>query len=264
MRRSLLSCVPLLCLLFLPALAARADPAAIVTDVHGSVVLRQAERSSVPLKLFDTVQEGQRFVVARDARLVLFVPRAAAEFIMQSPGAYRIRAGELQAIDAASVPVRRAVAPVLAHLKLREGRMAQAAVVMRGPQSGDLALLEPAGETAADDARRFHWRDDRAQPGRATSYRFILADREGEPVVDLRLQGTALTLPENVVLRPLERYTWGVVRADEADRPVTVGQSFVVLPEDAQAASTRRLYGLLMAQQEQDGGRAVQRGSAAR
>lgn len=256
MRRALLWCA-----LLLPALAAQADPAAVVTDIHGSVVLRQAARTSVPLKLFDTVQEGQRFVLARDARLVLFLPRAAAEFIMQSPGAYRIRAGELQAIDAAPVPVRRAVAPLLTHLKLREGRMAQAALVMRGPQPGDLALLEPAGETPAEDARHFRWRDDRARPGQAMSYRFILADGEGEPVLDARLEGASLTLPENVVLRPLERYTWGVVRADDAARPVTVGQSFVVLPEDAQAASTRRLYGLLMAQQERDGLRAVGRGS---
>ncbi|QJR16954.1 hypothetical protein [Usitatibacter palustris] len=169
----------------------------LVTDVSGTVTGKGAKA----VRALDVVRTGERVRLAAGAKASLFVAEGALLYTVEGPAEI---SNAKTGLVAATGKLPEAIKLNDAYRKLRVDDPAhvQATLVMR--TVGEVRALSPEGVVAPSDARRFAWKKG------AGKLRFELVTDEGRLLHAMETEDLGLTLPEEVVLKPGQRYVWGL------------------------------------------------------
>jgi len=188
----------------LPAFSAQgAAPAAMVTDLQGSVVRSGGQRLAILAELGAAAQ----LELGADARVTLVHFASGRQFNLEGPGAFRVTGTGVESAGTGRVIAGAALAAAYANVQLRPSRVAQASFSMRG--SGDelvVKLDSPAGTWLLDERPAFRWQ----KIAGATTYRFRLTDNTGRVLHEATTGDDAAMLPAAVTLKAGETYAWQV------------------------------------------------------
>ncbi len=186
-----------------PALAQRAVPVAMVTDISGAVKLTSGP-STLSAGIATELPADAKIDVPAGGRLVVLVLATGDEFTLSGPVTAQVRANGL-----AGTPTERLVrrASAVGTVKLKPDRLVQAAVTLRSSRRPEaLPLLTASGTTVLDSKPVFRWK---AIEG-AGPYRFELQDAAGAVLHEARVEATELRLPGSLALADGKTYSWEV------------------------------------------------------
>lgn len=188
----------------LAAFAAQgAAPAAMVTDLQGSVVRSGGQRLAILAELGTAAQ----LELGADARVTLVHFASGRQFNLEGPGAFRVTGRGVESAGSGRVIAGAPLAAAYANVQLRPTRVAQASFSMRGIADELLVKLDsPAGTWLLEERPAFRWQ---RLPG-ATAYRFRLTDNTGRLLHEATTGEDAATLPAAVTLKAGETYAWQV------------------------------------------------------
>ena len=229
----------------------QAPGVALVSDLAGTAHLKGHKE---PLALMAELPPNLPVTLKKGARITFVSLRSGAETTLTGPGRFRLDPqGEAHGLANGK---RRQVA-VLSSVRLRQGALAQASVVMRAvPDAGGAAMTPgPFSLSATPD---FRWRP----AGADATYHFRLQDPQGQVLFELTQGECEIKVPEHLALAAGTAYTWvlDTRRADGSEARQS-GQVQVVAKAVREALlasrpaldapfSERLVYAALLEQQE--------------
>jgi len=193
-----------------PTLAQKTPVFAMITDVHGAVTLSRGGAMLTPT-VAGEIAPVMKIEVKDGARLVMLELSSGDELQLAGPATADVGPNGITAAGGKLIRKSTRVGPV----KVREGGLAQAAVVMRAALPIQrLPLLTLHGTATMEANPVFQWQ---AVEG-VGPYRFELTDANGKVLLEVRTEATQLKLPEGIALAEGGAYTWEVSarRADGA------------------------------------------------
>lgn len=201
------------------------EPVALVTELAGKATVG-ANAQAAPLELLQDLLPGARVTLATGARAVVVHTASGVVYELTGPGAFRVQARTVEAVDSKARIVRRDLPPEIRAYKLNPAVAAQASVIMR--ESPPLRLAGPNGGVLSDDELRY------SVPGSLRDTQLEVLDETG--TVLLRLDGSGLfDLKGRHAWSPGQRYVVRVKGLDARSRPATLEAAFQLLPPDAVA-----------------------------
>jgi hypothetical protein len=182
----------------------------LATEIQGSV-LKGRGNALGPMRTLDRVVAGERMVVRAKSRLVLYVADEGALYTITGPAEIQATGKGLRAAQG-TLPPPSELGAGYTGLKFSIPDLVQGSLVMRagaGPR-----VESPEAFVSAEEARRFRW-----TPGPG-SLRFELATDKGELLHRTDAFDGALDLPAEIVLKPGEKYVWGIGATGTTTPPV--------------------------------------------
>lgn len=187
------------------AVAAAADPVALVTELSGAARYEGVvARKSPTVALLDDVPAGARLVVDRDASVVVSYTLLGTAYELKGPGRFEVDKDTVRALDAGRVAAR-TWAKSLQVARFAPGAAVQASIVTRGTEQGS-ALMAPKGRQLEARARTIRWR----ALGDDWRYRVLLVDADGEIVYAAETTQAEAQIPAHVELKRGRTYIWTV------------------------------------------------------
>ncbi len=185
------------------AIAASAEPVAIVTDVRGDA--RRTDGGAVGV-LAD-LPAGSRIVLQASARLSVVHLPSQTTFELTGPGGFAIDANGVQAAAGTAAPSRKPLAAVYRDVRLRPASVTQASIAMRGDSHDPrLRLVSPVASWLIERPSAFRWE---AQAP-AVRYSFQLTDSNGHVLHESVTEQTAVSIPAGIRFEPGRTYGWEV------------------------------------------------------
>lgn len=176
---------------------------AMVTDVQGPVSIVRGGIALAPTVAAE-LSAAMRIEVREGGRLVLLELASGDELQLSGPATAEVRGTAIEADPKGKLTRKTTrVGPV----KVREGGLAQAAVVLRATQQIQrLPLLSLTNTATMEISPAFRW----APVDGVGPYRFELADDKGKVLHEARTEATQMVLPDSVSLAEGKAYTWEV------------------------------------------------------
>lgn len=211
MKSALQLVVALMIFTFLPAgQTFAAEVAAMVTDVQGKVARLKAS-GQPPVSILAELAAGAGLVLDKSAMLKLVYIKSGNEYAFQGPGNVKI-ASDAPSMTGAGAMVRMP-AQLLAQgakLKVENGRVIQAAIVMRDADSP--SQLHPgANQKILENRPIFRWKPVGSNP---TANFELLDDEAGTTMMQAQVKGDTYQLPDHVSLIAGRTYYWSVEASD--------------------------------------------------
>jgi hypothetical protein len=196
----------LLAFLFgLLAVAARAQPVAVVVDKAGEVTIDGAGAPR-PVASLDMLDAGSRIRLVTGGRLVLLYMQSGHEYSATGPALLEVEPAQLKALQGAAA-VRR-VPPAGQEIRLRPDRVALGGIVLRS--------VRPADSGSADKALPTATADTAASPEAATATDAQIEQRRPAPGSPFAARVAYALWLDDVGATAQARAAW---RALSAERP---------------------------------------------
>lgn len=215
--------------------AGAADATARVTELHGSV-----RRAQAPLRLLDTLQEGEQIELAPAAVLMVWQPASDRRYVLGGPGRFRMAADGPQLLPGSGKGSTRLLGAPSAPSGANLPHSVLAGAIMR------------AGDSVTEDEQAQHqpqfvWH---SRPHRG-AWRFRLYAADGALLHQAEVADNRYLLPPELVLTPGLRYRWELAWSDSQSDDKRETHSFraveLTLAERAGRAGALRDAGSLPA-----------------
>lgn len=206
------------------ALAPRAEPVALVTELSGSGSVAQKPDGGALEQLHELLP-GAVVALNADTRAVVVHTASGAVYDLNGPGRYRVSP---TAIDALSGRLaKRDLPPEIRAFRLKPLSTMQASIVMRGVAP---ARLEgPQGGVLGPDELSYRVRGDVGAPN------VELLDAEGNRIAHAREVPSSFLPAQAAALQPGKPYVVRVQGSDSRGRPVELTARFWLIDSDAAA-----------------------------
>lgn len=188
-----------------PQLAAQAvvSAAAMVTEASGPV--QRTGANAGPVGMLQELPSGARVTLGAGAKLVLVFSASGDEFAFTGPAAFTVGEREPRELSG-SAPRKKALSFARAGgAKVNIASVTQGAVVMRSVGAPNrLRAMGPRNGAVLEARPELRWED----PANVGNYRIALRDRDGAVVHEGTASASSYRVPEDVALKPGERYDW--------------------------------------------------------
>lgn len=192
-----------------PATAAEPAPVAMTTDVQGAAWLVEGGKQS-RLGLLQYLPAGASLRLDAGARVAITYFAVPREFTLGGPAQAVVDAERLRGISGATPATknldRNQVAAGQKFSARQRERQAVATFEMKAFEPGSLQLRQPVDTRLLGDPEEFSWRPLLG----AKTYRFSLADANGQVLYSAAGAARSLRLPASVKLQPGLSYSWSV------------------------------------------------------
>jgi hypothetical protein len=209
-----------------PQLAAQAvvAAAAMVTEASGPV--QRTGANAGPVGMLQELPSGARVTLGAGAKLVVVFSASGEEFAFTGPAAFTVGEREPRELSGAA-PRKKALSFARAGgAKLNIAGVTQGAVVMRSVGAPSrLRAMAPRNGAVLEARPELRWED----PANVGNYRIALRDRDGAALHEGTASAANYRIPEDVVLKPGERYDWQAQPAASGGASRGAGGWFVVV-----------------------------------
>lgn len=205
-------------------------PVAMTTDVQGAVwQVDGGKQTKLGLMAYLPVGASVRLDAGAKASVTYFA--VSREFSVSGPAQVTVEADRLRAVSGAAPVVKnlnqnQVAAGQQFTAKQRE-RQTVATFEMKAFTPGSLQLRQPVDTHLLATPEEFSWRPLMG----AKTYRFKLADAQGQVLHAGELTARTLRLPDAVKLKPGMSYSWTVETVDAAGTTQSASAEFSLLDE---------------------------------
>ena len=210
---------------------AYAQPVAMVTDLTGKAQI-QGDAQKTNVSILAEIDADRQIRLEPGATLVAIYLKSGHEYSVRGPALIQFKAEAPVALSGNAPQQRASTLTKDPQIRIKPMGVVQGALVMRSARPGArLKLLSPNGAKILDLNPAFRWQGIE----NVTTYQFELIDDSGKTLLETPVEGTALKLPPQILLKEGATYTWEVSVRTADGRKYSSAGDFGVAPADLRA-----------------------------